>query len=111
MTRRVADLNSRVKTAQANITLIQVQKMIVGPSFFLWRSRQSWFKPIVYLSLIHDSWAKPLNRCLSQHFEGGYVVIESVMVVVIAIAMGDGGGYGGGYGLGCGFGDGDIGNG
>ena len=32
MTRRVADLNSRVKTAQANITLIQVQKLIVGPT-------------------------------------------------------------------------------
>ena len=44
MIRRVADLNSRVKTAQANITLIQVQKMIVGPSLFVWNSRQAWFK-------------------------------------------------------------------
>ena len=85
MTRRVADLNSRVKTAQANITLIQVQKMIVGPSLFVWRSRQSCFKPIVYLSLIHDTWAKPLYRCLSRRFEGGYVGMRCVVVVVMVM--------------------------
>ena len=41
MTRRVADLNSRVKTAQANITLIQVQKLIVGPTKPLCMAQQT----------------------------------------------------------------------
>ena len=71
MIRRVADLNSRVKTAQANITLIQVQKLIVGP--LCMAQSASLVQDSVYLSLIHDTWAKPLYWCIPQRFEGGHV--------------------------------------
>ena len=39
----------------------------------------------VYLSLIHDTWAKPLYRCLSRRFEGGYVGMRCVVVVVMVM--------------------------